>query len=149
MINAFLITLFSGLSTLVGSLFIFLKFKEKNVNKFISFSLSFSTAIMIGISITDLIPASFFNLIYTYGVGKGQILIFTVLILAYIIVKFLNTYLDKKNTTDLYKLGILSMITLIIHNVPEGVIVFISSYSDNILGMKLALAVSLHNIPEG
>ena len=45
----------AGLSTLIGAIPIFFKIKEKNLNKFISFCLSFSIAIMISISILDLI----------------------------------------------------------------------------------------------
>lgn len=148
-INSFLITFLAGMSTLVGALFIFVKIKEENINKFIVFSLSFSVAIMIGISITELIPISFFSIIYNYGVGKGQILLFFSLILGYIVIKILNKYMDKIKTDDLYKLGILSVIALIIHNIPEGIAVFATTYSNPNLGLKLALAIILHNIPEG
>ena len=43
----------------------------------------------------------------------------------------------------------LSMVVLIMHNLPEGVITFISSYKDLSLGIKMALAIALHNFPEG
>ena len=42
----------AGLSTLIGAIPIFFRIKEINLNKFISFCLSFSIAIMISISIT-------------------------------------------------------------------------------------------------
>ncbi len=41
------------------------------------------------------------------------------------------------------------MIVLIMHNLPEGIITFISSYKDVHLGIKMALAIALHNLPEG
>ena len=44
----------AGLSTLIGAIPIFFNIKEKNLNKYISFCLSFSIAIMISISIIDL-----------------------------------------------------------------------------------------------
>ena len=50
---------------------------------------------------------------------------------------------------DLYRLGILNMIVLIFHNMPEGIATFLSSYQDLSLGIKLAIAIMLHNIPEG
>lgn len=115
-----MLTFLSGMFTLLGALLIFLNIKDAHINKFITCSLSFSVAIMIGISISELIPSSFFNLIYLYGVGKGQILILMCIILAYSLVKILNKYMDKTNKNDLYKLGLLSMIALIIHNLPEG-----------------------------
>ena len=35
------------------------------------------------------------------------------------------------------------------HNLPEGVITFLTSENDLNLGIKIALAITLHNIPEG
>lgn len=120
MINAFLITLISGLSTMLGTLFIFIKIDENKIYKFITFTLSFSMAIMIGLSIFELIPTSFFNIIYNYGVEKGQYLIFFIIILGYFLVNIIIHKLNSFKTNDLYKLGLLSCITLIIHNLPEG-----------------------------
>ena len=49
----------------------------------------------------------------------------------------------------LYKVGIVSMLAIIIHNIPEGIATFIATTSDIDLGLSLALAISFHNIPEG
>ena len=62
-----LISSIAGFSTMLGSIVILFKLKEEKYNKFITLSLSFSMAIMIGISIFDLIPESLFKCIYTYG----------------------------------------------------------------------------------
>jgi len=50
---------------------------------------------------------------------------------------------------DLYKLGLLNMLILILHNLPEGIATFLSSYQNMSLGIKLGFAIMLHNIPEG
>lgn len=146
-IYALLISLFAGLSTLIGALFVYLPIKKENINKFITFALSFSIAIMIGISITDLIPESIFKIISVYNKLAFPLIIFLFL-LSYIIIKFIDRLLAKFEN-NLYKLGILSMITLITHNLPEGVLTFLSSYTDIALGIKLSLAIAMHNIPEG
>ena len=54
-----------------------------------------------------------------------------------------------KNGIKLYKIGIISMIIIILHNIPEGIITFITSSSNINLGLKLSIAIALHNIPEG
>ena len=36
-----------------------------------------------------------------------------------------------------------------LHNIPEGIITFLTSGNDIHLGVKIALAITLHNIPEG
>lgn len=149
-IGALLVSTIAGLSTMIGALVIFFKFKEKNINKFITASLSFSLAIMIGISITDLIPESTYILLSSYGIGKGILLSFIAFIIGIILVKYLHKLMDKTEATnDLYKLGILNMLALILHNFPEGIATFMSSYKDIELGLKLALAIAFHNIPEG
>ena len=149
-IGALLVSTIAGLSTMFGALVIFFKFKEQNINKFITASLSFSLAIMIGISITDLIPESSYILLSNYGIGKGILASLLAFIIGIILVKYLHKLMDKTETTnDLYKLGILNMLALILHNFPEGIATFMSSYKDIELGFKLGLAIAFHNIPEG
>ncbi len=145
-----LISTIAGLSTVLGAFIIFFKVKNKNINKFIAFCLSFSIAIMIGISITDLIPESFLTL--TKGNLQGGILIALISFIVGIFGIKLFIFLinkQKKNTTNLYKLGILNMLALMLHNFPEGIATFMSAYQNIDLGIKLGIAIMLHNIPEG
>lgn len=142
------ISLIAGLSTCLGALIIFLKIKKENINKFITFCISFSLAIMIGISITDLIPSSFYDILFHYSLNKAIIFI-TISFLSGVGLVLILTKLTKNNENNLYKLGILNMITLIIHNFPEGIATFLSSYNDLDVGIKLSFAIMLHNIPEG
>ena len=51
--------------------------------------------------------------------------------------------------SKLYQLGIFSVITLILHNIPEGITTFLTTTSNLKLGISLSLAIALHNIPEG
>ena len=144
----FLISFLAGISTLIGYIFIFIK--VKNTNKFISISLSFSSCIMLLISIFDLIPNSFMNVIKNH---KYIGIIFTILsfTLGVLLISFFNRfimYLEKKQSS-LYKLGIISAIVLMLHNIPEGIITFITSGNNIKLGIKIATAIALHNIPEG
>lgn len=149
-IGPLLISTIAGLSTTFGALVIFLKIKSKNINKFITFCLSFSIAIMIGISISELIPESLFQLV-NENISRGIITSILSFIIGIILIKFFTILIDKqkKNTTSLYKLGILSMLALMLHNFPEGIATFLSAYQDMNLGIKLGIAIMLHNIPEG
>ena len=62
----------------------------------------------------------------------------------------LDNYIDKYNKENsLYKVGLLSMIAIILHNIPEGIVTFIVSNSNIILGLSICIAIALHNIPEG
>ncbi len=145
---SFLITTIAGLSTLIGVIFIFIK--VKNINRFLSISLSFSSIVMILISIFDLIPDSFFYLFLKYKF-LGIIISFISFIIGIILIKFSNKILKKleEKGSSLYKLGIISAIVLMLHNIPEGIITFLTSGTDKRLGIKIAIAIILHNIPEG
>lgn len=149
-IGPILISSIAGLSTVLGALLIFFKIKEENIAKFISFCLSFSIAIMIGISITDLIPNSLFNIVQNEHLFKGLIVSIISFILGIILIKILDCQISKeKQANNLYKLGILNMIALMLHNFPEGIATFLSAYQDINLGLKLGISIMLHNIPEG
>jgi len=150
-IGPLLISTIAGLSTVFGALIIFFKLKEQNINRFITFCLSFSLAIMIGISITDLIPESTYIIITNYKLFKGILICLITFILGILLILWINNKIAKEEwgTKDLYKLGILNMIALMLHNLPEGIATFMSSYKDLNLGIKLSIAIMLHNIPEG
>lgn len=149
-IGALLVSTIAGLSTMLGAFVIFFKCKEQNIHKFITASLAFSLAIMIGISITDLIPESTYIILSSYGIGKGIVVSVITFIIGIILIKYLHKLMDKtEQANDLYKLGILNMLALILHNFPEGIATFMSSYKDIELGLKLGLAIAFHNIPEG
>lgn len=150
-IGALLVSAIAGLSTMLGALVIFFKFKDKNITKFITASLAFSLAIMIGISITDLIPESTYILLLNLGISRGIIYSVLAFAIGIVLIKLLNILIERNeaNKNDLYKLGILNMLALILHNFPEGIATFMSSYKDIGLGIKLAIAIAFHNIPEG
>lgn len=144
---ALLLSFIAGVSTIIGSLLIFLNIRK--TSEFIVFSLSFSMVIMILVSLFDLIPNSIKLLIYNYGYFYGLLLIVLTFLLGYLSINKINSRIGTYGDSSLYKVGILSMISLILHNFPEGIAVFISGVTNIKLGIKLCVAIMLHNIPEG
>ena len=146
-----LISTIAGLSTVLGSLVIFKKWERENINKFITFCLSLSLIIMIGISITELIPEASYAILTEYKLAKGIIISLLVFIIGILSVYLINKKIEKSSSSDLdlYRLGVLSMLALMLHNLPEGIVTFLSSYQDMQLGLKISVAIMLHNIPEG
>lgn len=147
-VYSLLISSFAGISTLLGGLVVYFKFKDKN--SFIAFALSFSLSVMISLSIFELLPDSFITLSSRFGLLIG--IIFTTVM--FLIGKFLVTKINKKlallqNKDNLYRVGLLSMIALMLHNFPEGIATFMASYNDLSAGISLGIAIMLHNIPEG
>lgn len=131
----------AGISTLVGYLFIYIKADK---NKVISKSLSFASGVMLTLSLVDLIPTSI-----NYLKMDNRSLLYTLLFffIGFILCLIINTKI--KDNDVLYKTGIISMIGIMIHNIPEGIVTYILSTVDMKLGLIFAIAIILHNIPEG
>jgi len=49
----------------------------------------------------------------------------------------------------LLRMGLFTALAIAIHNFPEGLATFLSALQDPALGIAIAVAVALHNIPEG
>lgn len=143
---SFILSSIAGLSTMLGCLGIFIPVKKKD--NFITFSLSLSLSVMLMVSIFDLIPSSLPNLGNNFLLSITYFIIFFTL--GIILTNILNNFIEKeKKCNNLYKLGLLNFIALVMHNLPEGIITFMSTYQDFNLGLSLCVAIALHNIPEG
>ena len=143
-IQAFMLTTLAGLSTLLGTLPIFIKNKT---NKIIISSLSFAAGVMITVSITDIIPESIKYINKTFKIVPTLLIIGIFISLGIIISMTIDKYINREG--ELYKVGIISMIAIILHNIPEGIITYLSSETNIKLGLSLTIAIALHNIPEG
>ncbi len=140
-----LLSLLAGLSTLIGYIFTYIKIKNKE--NLISFSLSLSMIIMISISLIELLPNSSNKILLNYGIIYGYLIVLLVFLLGYLTVYLINNRIS--NEKSLYKIGIISFISLLLHNFPEGIAVFISSYNDIKIGLKICISIIMHNIVEG
>lgn len=151
-----LLSTIAGLSTLVGAIIIFFT-KSKN-EKFLTFALGFSAGVMIAVSFMDLFPTAESSISKYHGNTPGILWsIFFMLIgaiIAYLIdllipESTLNHDIKYDNNFDIFRVGLVSTIALMIHNFPEGIATFVSSYQDTSLGITVTIAIALHNIPEG
>ncbi|MFS8541823.1 MAG: zinc transporter ZupT, partial [Tissierellales bacterium] len=52
-------------------------------------------------------------------------------------------------TSQLMRMGMFSALAIAIHNFPEGLATFISAIENPTLGLSIAIAIAIHNIPEG
>ena len=145
---AFLLSSIAGISTLIGFLFIFIKQDRESV---ISKALGFASGVMLTISVIDLVPNSFLLIIKQYNLIYTLFLIITGFLIGIIISSIIDKKVEKvsKNGLKLYKLGIITMFVIMMHNIPEGIATFITTTNDTQLGIILTIAIALHNIPEG
>lgn len=149
---AFLLTTIAGLSTMIGTIFIFTK--PKNTDNIIVSAISFAAGVMICVSLTDLIPSSISEISTTFRLVPTYIIMLIFLVIGIIISMTIDKYLPVDNTyikdnKGLYRVGIISMLAIILHNIPEGIATYMASNTDIKVGISLTLAIALHNIPEG
>lgn len=164
---AFGLTIFAGLATGIGAAVAF--FAKKTNTRLLSTSLGFSAGVMIYVSMIEIFPKAKASLVAELGETQGYI--YTVL--AFFGGIFISAIIDKlvptgqnpheqvslsdiqdvqqdvKKKKALYRMGVFSAIAIAIHNFPEGLATFFSAIEDPALGISVAVAVAIHNIPEG
>lgn len=144
---SFLLTTIAGLSTIIGCIFIFF---PKKTNKILIGSLSFAAAVMFTVSFTDLLPESFGLLSKHFYLFPCVIIMLISMNLGIIFSFLIDRYLPvETEKNSLYRVGIISMLAIILHNIPEGMATFMAGNTNLHLGMALTIAIALHNIPEG
>jgi ZIP family zinc transporter len=141
--TASLLALIAGLATGIGGLAVLLPVAKKE--KFLNFSLAFSGGVMLLISFLEIFPKSVAHLEHVSSSFKLTALMS--LFLGMAIFYFMNLFF--KNEDSIKKLSILIPLVIIGHNIPEGLLTFLSALKDPQFGIKIATAVAFHNIPEG
>jgi zinc transporter, ZIP family len=161
---AFALTLFAGLSTGIGSAIAF--FAKQTNTKFLSVALGFSAGVMIYVSFVEIFFKAKESLVEAIGYYKGSWLtvvsffggIALIAIIDRLIPSAENPHEIKliedaekgpKNNKKLMRMGTFTALAIAIHNFPEGLATFTAALTDPGLGIAIAVAIAIHNIPEG
>ena len=158
---AFLLTLFAGLATGVGTIFAFNKKIKKET--LLSFALGLSAGVMIYVSFVEIFPKAFESLNQSYETNTAYLLTTISFFIGIGLIAFIDYIIPEKNNPhelhdekdekgkkdSLMRLGVFSAIAIAVHNFPEGLATFIGALEDPALGISIAIAIAIHNIPEG
>jgi ZIP family zinc transporter len=161
---AFALTALAGLSTGIGSAIAF--FAKQTNRTFLSTALGFSAGVMIYVSFIEIFAKAKDTLVEIHGATTGAwlttIAFFGGVLFIALIDRMLPSYenpheahsveeMSKPATRDtrLMRMGIFTALAIAIHNFPEGLATFYSALSDPAIGIAIAVAIALHNIPEG
>ena len=173
---ALLLSTLAGLSTLVGGFATF--FIKKNSLKFLSFGLGLSAGTMLFISLVDLYPESY--TLINKQMGQNYlwlaIILFAIgMLIAILIDYFIPDHIQanmfskqigaNETNTDssdsivnenaeiqlgkIKRAGLLTALAVAIHNFPEGLATFFMTAQNVTLGIGIVFAIAIHNIPEG
>lgn len=173
---AFLLTVFAGLSTGIGSLIAL--FTKKVSNHVLAISLGFSAGVMIYVSMVEIFVKAKDSLTISYGEQGGflaaNLAFFAGMLIIGLIDKILpseqnphdfnqsshihddegNQVLidgvkEREDHSKLMRTGVFTALAIAIHNFPEGLATFISALQDPTIAIPIVVAIAIHNIPEG
>lgn len=167
---AFSLTLFAGLSTAIGSAVVL--FSKKFSPKFLAASLGFSAGVMIYISLVEIYGEASHSLSALYGESKGELYTLLAFFGGIAVIAIIDNLVpsgenpheigelsinENKNKNGkkevskegLMRLGMMSAVAIAIHNFPEGIATFVTAMNDPKMGVSIAVAIAIHNIPEG
>ena len=158
---AFLLTLMAGLSTGIGSCIAFMN--RSGSRAFLSFSLGFSAGVMIYVSMTEMMQEARAVLSSAVGAKTGSAIatasfFFGMLITAAldrVIPAYENPHRVRMpgsaplSNAGLMRTGVLTAVAIALHNLPEGLATFVSAMRQAETAIPIAAAIALHNIPEG
>ena len=153
------LTVMAGLATGIGS--IIALFAKTTNTKFLAGSLGFSAGVMIYVSMIEIFQKSRTYIASatndTVGYYIAVVSFFVGILLIGLIDYFVpSTEGDIGNLTEnetrsiaLKRMGFMTALAIGIHNFPEGLATFTSALKDPHLGLAIAVAIAIHNIPEG
>lgn len=166
------LTFLAGMSTGVGALMAF--FTKATNKKLLAGALGLSAGVMLYVSFVDLMPVSFDEIKAIYPGKKGEIFVtlaFFAGILLIAIIDFLipesenpheMQHMDSideagesvavksdSGSHHLRRTGFMLALAIGIHNFPEGIATFVSSLNGVELAVPIVVAIAIHNVPEG
>ena len=163
---AFLLTVFAGLATGVGSLMAF--YTKQTNKKFLSAALGFSAGVMIYVSMIEIFVKAKESLQTVHGSEKGYLYTTVAFFVGIFIIALIDKLVPKaenphemrdiedleeakkaRENHSLMRMGMFSALAIAIHNFPEGLATFIGALEDPAMGISIAVAIAIHNIPEG
>ena len=163
-IIAFLLTLIAGLSTGIGSAIAFVA--NHTNKKFLSVSLGFSAGVMIYVSMIEIFVKAQDYLTEEMGSRIGSLItvvsFFGGMLLIAIIDKLIPSQEnphevksvemereDAPRPAKLMRMGVFTALAIAIHNFPEGLATFVSALQEPSVAIPIVVAIAIHNIPEG
>lgn len=145
--NIMLIVLLSALISLIGtmtgaSIGIFLRRPSKRLMGAI---LGFAGGLMLSIVVFDLIPES----IEKWGLVETIVFSIVGILIVMLIDNIMTSKEGNGNGNSHYKVAVLTAIGLMLHNLPEGIIMGCGFVAGKTLGLKMSIIIAIHDIPEG
>lgn len=181
---AFGLTAFAGLSTGFGALCAFC-ITQSNT-RFLSAALGFSAGVMLYVSFVEILAKARVSLVGHWGETTGSWMTVVSFFAGIAVIGIIDRLVPAKDNpheisniaeyvpctegeacptpsdmagmaapageldqAKLHRMGMFTALAIAIHNFPEGLATFTATLTDPSLGVGIAIAIAIHNIPEG
>ena len=132
--------------SLVSVLGIFIFFKQKIMNKFLFFLVSFAAGTLLGVAFLDLLPA-----IIEEGFSEIMPIFMLAGILSFFVLeKFLHWHHHhtEEKEREVHSFTYLNIVGDAVHNFLDGAVIAVSFMANTALGIATTIAVIAHEIPQ-
>ena len=137
----------AGLATMIGAVIAVIRRRPRQAE--LTFAMGFSGGVMTAVSLLDLLPQAMNTVLMAMPGGAGALACGCACAAGMLTARLLDVMLPEQGGQGLFRLGIFSALAIMLHNLPEGMAVFLSAGENPKLGIRLCAAIGLHNIPEG
>lgn len=147
----FLMSLAAGLATGLGALLGVTNLARSA--RFFSGALGFSAGVMIYVSLVEILPEAIESVENPAAPWIAVGALFGGIVFAAVIDALVPDHINPSTTTTsdvrLLRMGVFTAIAIALHNFPEGFATFLTALTDHTLAIPIVVAIAIHNIPEG
>ncbi len=154
MVYPFLMCAMAGLSTGLGGLVVILAGGVDD--RKMAFSQGFAAGVMLAVSFMDLLPETFENYYAYMPVMTAAKAVLSLFFCGWVAGTAITGMVVKDRPSaesetafTVRRTAVITMLVMILHNLPEGMLTVFTSAYDARFGARIAMAVALHNRPEG
>ena len=147
----FLMSMAAGLATGLGALLGVTNLARSA--RFFSGALGFSAGVMIYVSLVEILPEAIESVENPGAPWIAVGALFGGIGFAAVIDALVPDHINPSTTTTsdvrLLRMGVFTAIAIALHNFPEGFATFLTALTDHTLAIPIVVAIAIHNIPEG
>ncbi len=158
------LTLIAGMSTAVGSL---MAFATREINtKFLSWALGLSAGVMVYVSFMELVPEAMDKMGEVQEGKLGELFVLLAFFCGVALIAAIDYFVpEDENPHEMHspdemapnapsnhhlkRTGFMLALAIGIHNFPEGMATFVAALDGLDVALPIVFAIAIHNIPEG
>jgi ZIP family zinc transporter len=146
----------AALSTVIGSLFVV--FSKQPNPRLLAFGLAFSGGAMVYVSMVEIFWKAEAGFAELHDPRTAYIYATLAFFAGVLVLVAVDRWMPNPHAAitaghgseeHIKRLGVLAALAITIHNLPEGLATFLATLDNPVVGIPLAAAIAIHNIPEG